>query len=267
MEGYEEFKFTYPSPEYEVGIVHGKMNSEEKEKISIQMNGKGPTGNLYSVIKRDGVTSKIKVCIDNPNVELPLNNVGKLDVGGAVGKNGFLNILKENNVTDTDYNGLVNLVSGEIAEDFAEYFAKSKQTPTVVALGVLVNQFGVKTAGGYMIQLMPDATEEDIVSIENALKEAPSITAMLSENKSLEEIVRTITGDKDIMVLASEPKIVYECDCNKEKFEKGIISLGKEELSKIIEEDGKAEIKCHFCNKEYNFTKKELEEILDRIKK
>ena len=238
---------------------------QENEKISIQMNGKGPVGNLYSIIKRDCDISKIKVCIDNPIVELPLKENGKLDVGGAVGKNGFLNIQKQNTTTDTDYNGLISLVSGEIAEDFTEYFAKSKQIPTVVALGVLVDKSGVKKAGGYVLQLMPDATEQDIEKIEKALEKAPSITTMLSEGKSLEEIVRIITGDNDILVLANDPQIVYECDCNKTKFEKGIISLGKEEIEKMIKEDGNAHVKCHFCNKEFNFTKQELEEILDKI--
>lgn len=238
---------------------------EEEDSMTIQLNGNGPMGALISVVRREENTSKIKVCTNNPHVELPLKENGKLDVGGAVGKNGFLNIIKKNEFTDTGYNGLVPLVSGEIAEDFTDYFAKSQQKPTVVALGVLVNKDGVKAAGGYMIQLMPDATEQEIVKIENAIQSAPSISQMISENKSLEEIARTITGDEDILILAQELKMEYECDCDKEKFEKGLISIGKDELQEIINEDGEANIVCHFCNKKYHFSKEDLEKLLEQM--
>ena len=237
----------------------------EHESYTIQLKGDGPIGAMISVIKRKEDTSIIKVSIDYPYVELPLNKKGKLDVGEAVGHTGFLNLLKRDELTGTDYNTLLGLASGEIAEDFANYYAKSKQTPTVVALGVLVNRFGVKSAGGYMIQLMPDATEEDISNLERAVEQAPSITTMLSEKKSLEEIARIITGDNQLLMLAHDPKIECDCDCAKEHFEKGIISLGKEELSNMIEEDGKAEVVCKFCHKKYNFSKQELESLLERL--
>lgn len=235
---------------------------DTEDYLTVQMNGKGPMGTLISVVRREAFTSKVKVCADNPYVELPLKSNGKLDVSGAVGQNGFLNIINKNEVTDTNYTGLVPIVTGEIAEDFTEYFAKSQQKPTVIALGVLVNKDGVKAAGGYMIQLMPDATEEDIVAIEKALEKAPSISQMIDENKSLEEIARTVTGDEDIMILAQELDMKYECDCSREKFERGLISIGKEELEKIIEEDGKANIVCNFCKEEYDFDKNDLEELL-----
>ena len=238
---------------------------EKDDYITLQIKGDGPMGKLISVVKRDDVTSKVKVCVDNPHVELTLKSNGKLDVGGAIGKNGFLNIINKNEVTDTNYTGLVPVVSGEIAEDFTEYFAQSKQKPTVIALGVLVNKNGVKSSGGYMIQLMPDATEEDIVKIEKALETAPTISEMISQNKSLEDIAKIVTGDENILILAQELNMIYECDCNKEKFEKGLISIGKEELSKIINEDGKADTICHFCNKEYHFSKEELEDLLNEI--
>ena len=235
---------------------------DTEDYLTVQMNGKGPMGTLISVVRRESFTSKVKVCTDNPHVELPLKSNGKLDVSGAVGQNGFLNIINKNEVTDTNYTGLVPIVTGEIAEDFTEYFAKSQQKPTVIALGVLVNKDGVQAAGGYMIQLMPDATEEDIVAIEKALEKAPSISQMIDENKSLEEIARTVTGDEDIMILAQELDMKYECDCSREKFERGLISIGKEELEKIITEDGKANIVCNFCKEEYNFDKNDLEELL-----
>ncbi len=235
---------------------------DTEDYLTVQMNGKGPMGTLISVVRREAFTSKVKVCTDNPHVEIPLKANGKLDVSGAVGQNGFLNIINKNEVTDTNYTGLVPIVTGEIAEDFTEYFAKSQQKPTVIALGVLVNKDGVQAAGGYMIQLMPDATEEDIVAIEKALEKAPSISQMIDENKSLEEIARTVTGDEDIMILAQELDMKYECDCSREKFERGLISIGKEELEKIINEDGKANIICNFCKEEYNFDKNDLEELL-----
>lgn len=238
---------------------------EKDDYITIQINGNGPMGKLISVVKRDGEISKVKVCVDNPHVELPLKSNGKLDVGGAVGKDGFINIINKNEMTDSNYTGLVPLVSGEIAEDFAEYFAKSKQKPTVIALGVLVNKLGVKSAGGYMITLMPDATEEDISKIEKALENAPNISKMVSENMSLEKIAKTVTGDENILILDQELQLKYECDCSKEKFERGLISIGKKELFKILEEDGQADTVCHFCNKKYHFSKEDLEKLLNEI--
>ena len=157
---------------------------DQEDYMTVQINGKGPMGTMISVVRREEYTSKVKVCVDNPHVEIPLKENGKIDVSGAVGTDGFLNIINKSEVTDTNYTGLVPLVTGEIAEDFTEYFAKSQQKPTVIALGVLVNKDGVKAAGGYMIQLMPDATEEDIVKIEKALEAAPSISQMIDENMS-----------------------------------------------------------------------------------
>ena len=206
----------------------------------------------------------VKACIANPHADLPLNEFGKLDVGGAIGNQGFINVIKDIGLKEP-YIGITPLVSGEIAEDFTEYFAKSQQKPTVIALGVLVNKDGVKASGGYMIQLMPDATEEDIVKIETALSKAPSISQMIDEGMSLEAIARTVVGDEDIMILAQELDMKYECDCDREKFERGLISIGKEELTKIIEEDGEANTVCHFCNKTYHFDKNDLNDLLAKI--
>ena len=213
----------------------------------------------------DSITVQIKTYIQNPLIELPLKENGKIDVGTAVGKTGYLNIIKQNDITDKQYNGLVPLVSGEIAEDFAQYFVSSEQKPTVLALGVLVDKNGVKSAGGYMINLMPDATEEEISKIENAIKKAPSISELLEQNKTLEEICKIVTGDENIQLLQENLQIKFQCDCSKEKFKRGLISIGKDDLQKIIEEDGKADTVCQFCNKKYHFTKDELEELLKKI--
>lgn len=247
------------------GIMGLTSIKENDDSITVQLKGDGPTGTIVGIIKRENNVSKIKTYMQNPLVELPLKENGKIDVGGAVGHAGYLNIIKQSKVTDAEYNGLVPLVSGEIAEDFTEYFATSEQKPTVLALGVLVNKDGTQSAGGYMINLMPDATENEITKIEEALSKAPSISELLSESKSLSEIAKIVTGDENIELLEDNLEIKYDCDCNKEKFEKGLISIGKDDLNKIIEEDGKAEIVCQFCNKKYNFSKEELENLLKKI--
>lgn len=247
------------------GMMGHTEIKEDNDSITIQLNGKGKTGSLVSVIQREEGKIYVKGYISNPLVELPLKEDGKIDVGGAIGTNGYLNIIKENEITKQGYNGLVPLVSGEIAEDFANYFATSKQVPTVLALGVLVNKDGVKSSGGYMINLMPDVTEEVITKIEEAVSKAPSISKMLDEEKSLEEIVQTVTGDKKANIIEDNLIIGYRCDCSKEKFEKGLISLGKKEIQEIIEENGCANTKCHFCNKEYFFSREDLNSILNKI--
>lgn len=247
------------------GIMGFTDIKENDDAITIQIKGEGPIGSIVSVVRRDDNISKIKCYMDNPAVELPLKENGKIDVGGAVGTNGFLNIIKKNKLDDSGYNGLIPLVSGEIAEDFAEYFAKSEQKPTVLALGVLVDKNGVRASGGYMLNLMPDATEEDIVSVEKALESAPTISQMLSENRSLEEIAKIVSGDENLKLLEEDLHIKFECDCNKEKFEKGLISIGKEDLEKILVEDKKANIVCHFCNKEYDFSEDELKQLIEKI--
>lgn len=249
------------------GIMGFTDTKENEDSITIQIKGNGPIGSMICVVRKEENVSKVKACISNHLVELPLKPNGKIDVGGAVGNQGFLNIIRKNSITDSEYNGVIPLVSGEIAEDFTEYFAKSEQKPTVLALGVLVNKDGVLSSGGYMINLMPDATEEDIQNIEKALESAPNISQLLLDNKSLEKIAEIVTGDKDVKVIQDDLKIEYECDCNKEKFEDGLISIGKEDLEKIINEDGKAEVVCHFCNKKYNFNKEELTGLLERIQK
>lgn len=180
------------------------------------------------------------------------------------GKNGYLNVIKDIGLKEP-YIGMVPLVTGEIAEDFANYFATSEQTATAVALGVLVNNKGVKASGGYIVTPMPDATEDDLFIIENRIKEAKPISQMLDENMTLKEIAIDITGDENVKIVEDEIKPIYECDCSKEKIEKGLISLGKEELQEIINTEGNIETVCHFCNKKYNFSKKELQEIIEKI--
>lgn len=235
---------------------------ETTDNITIQIKGTGPIGSIVSVADLENKKmANIKIYVQNPHVELPLKPNGKIDVGGAVGRQGYLNVIKQNELTNSNYNGLIPLVSGEIAEDFTEFFAKSEQKPTAIALGVLVNKDGVKRAGGYIINPMPDATDEDISKIEEAIKNAKPISEMLNEGKSLEEIAKIVTGDESIEILERDLDVIYKCNCSKKKIERGIISLGKKEISEIIEEDGKLEAECHFCHKKYNFSIEELKEI------
>ena len=240
---------------------------ETTDSITIQIKGNGPVGSIVAQgILQDKKIANIKMYLQNPHVELPLKPNGKIDVGGAVGHQGYLNVITQNELTKGNYNGLIPLVSGEIAEDFTQYFAKSKQKPTALALGVLVNKDGVKRAGGYMINLMPDITDEEIEKIEIAIKNAKPISEMLEEGITLEEIAKIVTGDEHIETLENDLKAVYKCSCNKEKIEEGIISLGKGEINKIIEEDGKLEAECHFCHTKYRFTKEELEKLEEGAK-
>ena len=235
---------------------------ELTDSITIQIKGTGPIGGMVLVAGLENEKqANVRMYVQNPYVELPLKPNGKIDVGGAVGHQGYLNVIKQNELTNSNYNGLIPLVSGEIAEDFTEFFAKSEQKPTALALGVLVNKDGVKRAGGYIINPMPDATDEEISKIEESLKEAKPISEMLDEGLTLEEIAKIVTGDENIEILEQDLDVTYKCNCSKEKIENGIISLGKEEISKIIEEDGKLEAECHFCHKKYNFSLEELKEI------
>ena len=233
---------------------------EIEDSITVQIKGDGLAGTLTAVTDSNG---NVKGYVTNPLVELPLNEVGKLDVSKAVGKNGMMYIIKDIGLKDP-YVGMTPIISGEIAEDFTNYFAKSEQTPTVVALGVLVDKNGVKKAGGYQISLMPDAKEEDIENIEAAIKKADTISKMLNDEISLEQIAKIVTGDNNIKIIDDTIKPEYKCDCSREKIEKGLIAIGEKELQDIINTDGKAETVCQFCNKKYHFNKEELEKLINK---
>ena len=238
----------------------GSEMKNKTDKLTIQIKGNGPIGKIVAV--SDNIPN-VKACITNPHADLPLNEFGKLDVGGAVGNQGFINVIKDIGLKEP-YIGISPLTSGEIAEDFAEYFAKSEQKNTAVGLGVLVNKEGVKSAGGYKLSLMPDAGEEEISKIEEQIKNIEPVSRMLDENKTLEEIAKIVTGDEKLKVLErTEPK--FECNCSREKCEKGLIAIGKKELEDIIKEEEKIQIECNFCNSKYVFTREELQEIVAKM--
>lgn len=234
----------------------------KKDTMTVQIKGNGPIGKIVAVSNN---IPQVKAYLQEPQIDLPLNEFGKLDVGGAVGNKGFINVIKDIGLKEP-YIGISPLVSGEIAEDFANYFQISDQKQTAVALGVLVDKNGVRSSGGYIISPMPDATEEEISKVEQAIFKAGAISKMLDNNLTLEEIAKKITGDENVQVVDDSIEPVYECGCNKEKFAEGLATLGKKQLTELIEEDEKAEIQCQFCNKKYNFNKNELIEILERGK-
>ena len=234
---------------------------EKEDKITVQIKGNGPIGTILAVANN---VPEVKGYVQNPYVDLPLNEFGKLDVGGAVGQDGYIHVIKDIGLKEP-YIGISNLTSGEIADDFTNYFVNSEQRQAAVSLGVLVDKNGVREAGGYLIAPMPDATEEDISNVEKGIFEAGAISKMLDEKLSLIDIAKKVTGDKNIKVIEDCKVPVYKCDCSKEKMKTALISIGKKEIEDIIKEDGKAELVCHFCNKKYDFNKEELEEIKRKI--
>lgn len=239
-----------------IAAVIGNEMKSDKHKLTVQIKGDGP---LKMMLVTANNKPTLKGYVVNPYVDLPLNEFGKLDVGGAVGHNGYLNVIKDIDLKEP-YVGVSPLVSGEIAEDFAEYFSKSEQKDTAVALGVLVDKNGVRSAGGYIISPLPDATTEDIINLEQAIFKAGAVSKMLDDNLTLEEIAKKVTGDNDLKVIQDNIVPEYKCDCSKENMERALITLKKEDLKSLIQ-DGKAELQCHFCNKKYQFSKEELENI------
>ncbi|MBR1540634.1 MAG: Hsp33 family molecular chaperone HslO [Clostridia bacterium] len=238
-------------------LIGCQMKSDDN-KLTIQIKGNGPIGTMLTVANPIPV---VKGYVINPAVDLPLNEFGKLDVSSAVGNEGFIHVIKDIGLKDP-YVGISPIVSGEIADDFANYFLDSEQTNSAVALGVLVDKDGVRKAGGYIINPMPDVREEDLTALEKAIFEAGSVSKMLENNLDIEELARKVTGDKKLKIVERNDSAKYECDCNKGRMEKALVALGKEELQKMIEEDGGLEMSCHFCNKKYQFSKEELLKLI-----
>ena len=234
-----------------------------KDKLTVQLKGNGPIGVMIATANNKPI---VKGYATNPVVELPLNEDGKLDVSKAVGYEGYINVVKDIGLKDP-YIGISPLISGEIAEDFANYFVNSEQRNSAVALGVLVDKNGVRASGGYLINPMPDATEEDIVAVEQAIFKAGAMSKMLDQNLTLEEIAKKITGDENVEIIENNIAPEFKCDCSKEHMQDALMTIGKEELEDIIEKEGKAELVCHFCNKKYQFDRNDLENILKNIEK
>jgi len=241
--------------------IMSKMKlASEDNVMTIQIKGDGPLG---GIIVASDYESNVRGYVYNPDVDFYLNAEGKLDVGRAVGKHGYMNVIMDLGLKEP-YIGYVDLVSGEIGEDIAYYFAKSEQTPSVVALGVLVDKDGsIINAGGYIIQLMPGAGEDIIDYLENKLASTAPVTTLLSENKSPEDILEILLGEKGLKI-SDKSNCGFVCNCSRERMERNLISLGREELMDIIEEQHGAELQCHFCNKTYRFSEQELRNLLEQ---
>lgn len=239
--------------------IMGYMLKGENDSITLRINGNGPAGSLIAVSNSKG---NVKAYVQNPIVEIPLNQYGKLDVKGAVGTDGFLSVIKDLGLKEP-YSGQVPIVSGEIAEDITNYYAVSEQTPTVCGLGVLVNtDLSVLAAGGYLIQLLPFADESCIDKIEENINNIAAVSSMIKDGVTPEEICFKLLDGLNANIL-DETTVLYECDCSKDRVKKALLSLGKKELQDIKEEQNGCEVSCHFCNKKYNFSGFELDEMIN----
>lgn len=242
-----------------VTSMMGCMLGDKDDTITVSLNGDGPAGRVLAIGDYIG---NVRGYIQNPNVEIPLKSNGKLDVGGAVGK-GFLNIIKDMGSAES-YNGSIDLVSGEIAEDITAYYAQSEQIPTVCALGVLVDtDLSCKAAGGVIIQLLPFADDETVTKIENNVPFLSNVSRLFDSGMSNEEIAALALQGIEYDLFDSID-VDYLCTCSRERMEKALKSLGQNDLRKLFDEqiaEGKAEeleVECRFCNSKYTFTPKDV---------
>ena len=236
----------------------GDQLKGEGSSVTLRVKGDGPMGSLTAVADPGG---NVRGFVQNPAVILPLREDGKLDVGSCVGKHGTLTIIKDLNMKEP-YVGLVPLVSGEIAEDVTRYFADSEQIPSACALGVLVDTDGsVRQAGGYLIQLLPGAGEEVIEKVERGIRELGPVTAALEEGEDAEGLLRRALSQFEVEVLDRHP-VAYQCNCSRERVSAALISMGREELENMIQEQGKAELTCQFCDAVYEYDRDQLRELL-----
>lgn len=239
----------------------GSMLKGDKDLLTLQVRGEGP---LQGIVVTSDSKSQVKGYVFNPNVEIPDLIPGKLNVSGAIGA-GYLSVIKDIGMREP-YAGKIELVTGEIAEDLTYYFAQSEQTPSAIGLGVLVEtDTSIRRAGGFIIQLLPDATDEMIDKLEKKLATIPYVSDLLDMGRTPEDILEMILGDFDLNILDTIPTTFY-CNCSREKVEKALISIGKDELEKIIKEDKKANLHCHFCSKEYDFNEEQLVTLLEEAR-
>ncbi len=243
------------------GLMMGAMLKGDDPTLTLQIKGDGPIGMLVAVSDSKG---NVKGYCANPQVDIPLKPNGKLDVGGAVGS-GMLGIIKDLKMREP-YIGQVPLQTGEIGDDLAFYYMQSEQTPSVVALGVLIDRdYSVKCAGGYIIQVMPECDEQTLSKLENSIQNMMSVTEMLSNNMSVTDMINYVMLGFDTEIL-EESDVRYNCDCSLDRMERAIVSLGKEQIKEIIEDTGEAEICCHFCDRKYTFDTNKLIDLMKSAK-
>lgn len=241
------------------GAMMGSMMKGSNDILTLQIKCDGPIGGLTVTADAE---ANVKGYVYDPDVMLPPSAIGKLDVGKALG-NGILSVIKDMGLKDP-YVGQTSLITGEIADDITYYYANSEQVPSSVALGVLMNKENtVKRAGGFIIQLMPFAEDEVIDKLEKKISEISSITKLLDDDMSPEQILDHILGEFGLEILDTMPTQFY-CNCDKERVEKAIVSIGKDDIQDMINDNEPIEVNCHFCNTHYNFTVDELKDILSR---
>ena len=239
----------------------GNMQKVENGSITLQVKGGGPLGTVLAVSDAEG---NVRGYVQNPQISLMEKYRGKLDVGGAVGTDGMLTVIRDLQMKEP-YVGSVQLVSGEIAEDVAAYFVQSEQTPTACALGVLVDtDQSVRAAGGYLIQLLPGAPEDVIGKIEAGIEKAGAVTAMLDKGLTAQELLQTVMEDMELEILETAP-VEYRCYCSRDRVTATLISLGRKELQQIVDEGETIHIECQFCDTIYDFKAEEITEILKEI--
>lgn len=241
----------------------GTMLKGENDTLTLRIKGDGP---LEGVLAVGNAKGEVKGYCVNPGVVLPDKVPGKLNVGGAVGK-GTLAVICDMGMKEP-YVAQIELVSGEIAEDLTAYYAISEQVPSAIALGVLVDTDGsVIKAGGFILQLMPESTDEDAKRLEKTIAALPPITTMLKDDMTCEDIIFRVTEGFDMLVYHEAVTPAYVCDCSRERVERALISMGRDEMQKLIDEQGHAELTCQFCDKVYQFNKDELTALLQACKK
>lgn len=243
------------------GAMMGSMMKGEKDVLTLQIKAGGPLQGITVTADSQG---NVKGYVGNPDVCIPANSKGKLDVAGAVGP-GFLTVIKDMGLKEP-YSGQVMLQTCEIAEDLTYYFATSEQVPSAVGLGVLMNKNNtVRQAGGFIVQLMPFAEEDVISKLEQNVQKINSVTNLLEEGHTPESLLEKVLEGFDVQI-NEKMDIRFHCNCSKERVEKALISIGRKELNEMIQEGKPIEMNCHFCNTNYNFTVEELKEILRRCK-
>ncbi len=229
--------------------------------LTLQIKGGGPLGTVLAVSDNQG---NVRGYVTNPQVDIPLREDGKLDVGGAVGREGTITVIKDLHMKEP-YVGTIDLLGGEIAEDVAAYFVESEQIPTACGLGVLVDRDqSVKAAGGYLIQLLPGATEDTIVKVEGGIMAAGNVSAILDKDDDPEHMLRQVMSDFDLKILETCP-VEYRCYCSRQRVERALISLGKDELRQILDEQGHCSMTCQFCDAVYDFSGDELKALIDSL--
>ncbi|MDW0118713.1 Hsp33 family molecular chaperone HslO [Sporosarcina thermotolerans] len=243
------------------GLMMGAM-LKGNDKLTVKIEGNGPAG---PIVVDANARGEVRGYITHPQTHFELNENGKLDVRRVVGTEGMLTVVKDLGLRDF-FTGQVPIVSGEIAEDFTQYFVVSEQVPSAVALGVLVNPDNtVKAAGGFIIQVMPGATEETISQLEKKLANIEPISRMIDRGLTPEEVLNEVLGADHVEVL-EKMDVAFKCNCSRERFGNAIIGLGEQEIREMIDEDGQAEAECHFCLEKYVYSKEDLEGFIDEIR-